>query len=196
MHGKNHILITSYKRFITTKWMAVNVPGKNLLYISCHFSMTNLFCIYLVCCQYQYRYHYLPTYPSYLRKSFGPLFQTTQGPRVVKHHQAFGETRLWHFSKSIWEIPVPKFGSWKRTSTISYSDPNSKRGIKSRHLQLHQSPCPTQPMAFLNPSPWTIHTYVAIPKRFHRYNPWSFVDPHLLAALLVRHRTTVNHTFR
>lgn len=112
MHGKNHILITSYKRFITTKWMAVNVPGKNLLYISCHFSMTNLFCIYLVCCQC--RYHYLPTYPSYLRKSFGPLFQTTQGPRVVKHHQAFGETRLWHFSKSIWEIPVTKFGSWKR----------------------------------------------------------------------------------
>ena len=43
------------------------------------------------------------------------------------------------------------------------------RGIKV--ICFHQSPHTHTLMTFFDHSPWTIHTYVAIPKRSHRYNP-------------------------
>ena len=102
-----------------------------------------LTCIHLVCCHYQYRYHYLPTYPSSLRKSFGPLFKITQGPRVVNHHQAFGETRSWHLSNSKIHLRNPGYTIRILKKNINmffkiYSAPNSKRGIK-KTLQLPPS---------------------------------------------------------
>ena len=113
--------------------MAVNVPGKNLLYISCHFSMTNMFCIYLVGCHDQYRYHYLPTSQAPSEKALGHSLKPLRVPGSSNTTKHLAKPGCGIFQNPFEKFRLQNLDLEKDNQQFFCSAPNSK-GVLKRHL--------------------------------------------------------------